>query len=181
VKELYNGEIERISIADIILKRFDVDLWRDPLAIEGLSRSIANRFKTKEESPPVLFDRFIVEDIEPMSRDRCLLVTDFPDIPEVRAKRTPGAANVSQRFEILIDGIEVVHGYADEPDHEVLKARALLFDNFGPEDEIMCRLLVDGAVPGDSSGFGIGIERLCQVCLKKTSLRPFSTSWAFVE
>ena len=78
-----------------------------------------------------------------------------------------------------MDEVEVVHGYTDVTDAVEFVRRAKEQQNLGREDEILAEMLAEGRVPPDSSGFGIGIERFCQVCLGRPDIRDFVSSTEF--
>jgi aspartyl/asparaginyl-tRNA synthetase len=60
-------------------------------------------------------------------------------------------------------------------------ARARIHDHHSPEDDILCRLIDSGEVPGESAGFGVGIERLCQVYLGLPDVLSFMACPEFVR
>lgn len=175
----YTGPISRISMAAHLKNRFGVDFYEDATAEELLAEKLGAEFGYKRTSFLKLLDKYIKNHIEPTSKDRCLVVTDFPDVAEVRAKRIGRTLLVSRRFEFLINGIEVFHGYEDETCLHILHTRAKELGQFGPEDEIMSSLLRCGSVSSESAGFGFGIERLCQVCLDEPDIQKFIISREF--
>ncbi|MCD4863298.1 MULTISPECIES: amino acid--tRNA ligase-related protein [Pseudomonas] len=179
VRTFYKGQIETLSFAGHLFEDLGIDLFSDPGASEALVRKFRQMYNKPDISPLWLIDRYITEQIEPLSRGRCMVVTDFPLLPEVRARRRDGQGAIVERFEILIDCVEVVHGYTDEDDPERFEAQARHLASFGPEDAIMCDLMRDGSVPPRSAGFGIGIERLCRMALGLDSVEPLRTSLPF--
>jgi lysyl-tRNA synthetase, class II len=77
------------------------------------------------------------------------------------ARLTPGTTAVLNRFELLVDGIEVVHGYEDELDGHAFAERARAVDLYDQEQALAWEAINAGRVPAASVGLGIGIERLC--------------------
>lgn len=181
VTTFYRGEVLTVSFAEVVRKRFQIDLRKDEEGERKLYDLLSSYYSMQGASLLRVLDRFIIDEIEPLSTGCCLLVTDFSPAPEVRAKLVPGMACVSERFEIQIEGVEVVHGYVDEPDMRALSTRAAMYESLGEEDRAIIRLVNAGRVPAESAGFGIGIERLAQACLGIPSLRDLMPSWDFTE
>ncbi|MBY3220948.1 hypothetical protein HFO18_07485 [Rhizobium laguerreae] len=181
VSTFYHGEVRTVSFADVVLATFAIDLREDEQGEQKLCRLLAQHYSMQDASVLRLLDRYITDHIEPLSKDCCLVVTDFSPAPEVRARLTPGLACVSERFEIQINGEEVVHGYVDEPNVNALSVRAASYDALGYEDRTIIELIRNGRVPSGSAGFGIGIERLAKACLGLPSLRDLMPSWEFAE
>ncbi|MFT0866181.1 amino acid--tRNA ligase-related protein [Pseudomonas sp. CAM1A] len=179
VQAFYPGPIQVLSFASHLRDDLGIDLFADPTAGDALVRTFRQLYDEPDISPLWLIDRYITEQIEPLSRGCCMVVTDFPLLPEVRARRRDGAGAIVERFEILIDCVEVVHGYTDEDDPDRFEAQARHLASFGPEDAIMCALMRDGSVPLRSAGFGVGIERLCRMGLGLDSVEPLRTSLPF--
>jgi len=181
VTTFYQGELRTVSFADVVLATFAIDLRRDEQGEQKLCQLLAQQYSMQDASVLRLLDRYITDCIEPLSKNCCLLVTDFSPAPEVRAKLAPGLACVSERFEIQINGEEVVHGYVDEPDVNALSVRAASYDALGYEDRTIIDLIRKGRVPPGSAGFGIGIERLAKASLGLPSLRDLMPSWEFAQ
>lgn len=179
VSEFYPGPIEVLSFGELIRKDLGIDLFSDEHSAMKLVGAFQEMYNDYEISPLWLIDRYITENVEPLSKNRCVVVTDFPLLPEVRAKRRPGTAAIVDRFEILIDAIEVVHGYTDEDDADRFEEQARRLNSFGPEDQLMCELMRSKTVPAASSGFGIGIERLCRTALGLDTIEVFRTARPF--
>ncbi|WP_455809709.1 amino acid--tRNA ligase-related protein [Pseudomonas koreensis] len=179
VKSFYKGPIHELSFATHLNDDLGIDLFKEPDAGDALVRHFRQMYDEPDISPLWLIDRYITENIEPKSRGCCMIVTDFPLLPEVRARQREGCGAIVERFEILIDCVEVVHGYTDEDNPDRFEAQARHQDSFGPEDAIMCSMMRDGNLPLNSAGFGIGIERLCRMGMGLESIEPFQTSLPF--
>lgn len=175
----YTGPVSRISMVTHLKSRFGVDFFDDANAEVVLSEKLVAEFGYERASFQELLDTYSKDHVEPTSRGCCLVVTDFPDAAELRAKRIGRTLLVSRRFEFLINGIEVFHGYEDETDLRRLHARAKELGQFCPEEEIMSGLLRSGSVSSESAGFGFGIERFCQVCLNESDVQKFVISREF--
>lgn len=60
-----------------------------------------------------------------MSSGTAVFLTDYPlGGDEPCARLTPGTVAQINRFELIVDGIEVVHGYEDEVDGAAFAQRA---------------------------------------------------------
>lgn len=179
VRVFYPGPMEELSLAKRIREKFGVDLFFDALGEKHLHQHLSAMYSTPGTSYSVLLDRYIKEEIEPLSKGRCCIVCDYPLEAEARAKRKEGALCVADRVEFLIDGVEIIQAYADEPDPSALLIRARSQGDVEPENHVMAELLEKGVVPPLSSGFGIGLERYCQVCLGATDVSHFVASKPF--
>ncbi len=175
----YTGRVEHLSIASIIKAEFGVDLATEPEA--PLTEMLRARYGLPSDASSYdCVDKFIKTDVEHSSKGYCLFLEDFPLSHEVRAKRRAGTVAIAERFEVLIDGVEVIHAYQDEPDIEAFMARARAQHHLGREDELICEQVKRGVVPRDSAGFAIGIERLCQISYgEQLEIRAFIPSPAF--
>jgi lysyl-tRNA synthetase class 2 len=176
----YDGSIERLSFAEFVRDQHGINFFDNPNAEFDFSLYLQEQYGYDHPSFLKRLDQFIVDHVEPLSRDRCLVVIDFPLAAEFRARHRPETAGVADRFEFHIDGIEIFHGYADETDLDLLAKRAERQGQFGSEEAIMLHLLSSGRVPAQSAGFAFGVERLCQVCTGEKDISKFTTSKEFV-
>ena len=179
VRLFYYGPVEGLSVAENIREKFGVDLFSSELGEQHLYQHLSAKYSAPDTSYLMLLDRYIKEEIEPLSKGRCLVVWDFPLQAEARARKKEGALCVADRVEFQIDGVEVIQAYTDEPDPFALVTRAEIQGDLEPEDQIMAELLEKDVVPSDSSGFGIGLERFCQVCLGVSDISQFMPSKPF--
>ena len=107
-------------------------------------------------------------------------LTEYPlGGDEPCARLTPGTTAVLNRFELIVDGIEVVHGYEDEVDPAAFAERARAADLYDDEQRLAGEAIDDGRVPAASVGLGIGIERLCAAASGIRDIRPFLQSTQF--
>jgi lysyl-tRNA synthetase class 2 len=179
VQLFYHGPIERLSVAGLIRDKLGIDLITDELGEQRLLQYLSMTSSSLGSSFLKLFDRFVREEIEPLSKGCCLIASDFPSVAEARAKKTEGTLCIADRVEFQIDGVEVIHAYADEPDPSALLARAEWSGSLEPEDRVMADLLEKELVPSESAGFGVGLERFCQVCLLDSDISDFMASKLF--
>ncbi|MFD4944193.1 hypothetical protein ACFVYE_33505 [Streptomyces sp. NPDC058239] len=79
----------------------------------------------------------------------------------------------------MVDGIEVVHGYEDEPDQAAFVERARAVDLYDDEQALAWKAIDAGRVPAGSVGLGIGIERLCMAATGIKDITVFQQSPQF--
>lgn len=181
IQIFYRGPIAHLSVAELMRKDLQIDLIDDPLAIEKLRQALITRYGQPGAQISTLFDRYSADVIEPLSKGRCLIVTDFPCAVEPRAMPLAGPASVAARAEFQIDGMEIAHLYQDDANTKNFVRRAREQGTYGAEDEIVCRLIDEKEFDGRSAGFGLGVERLCQVSLGLPDIYPFMVSREFIR
>lgn len=176
----YKGSFKVLSVAKQIKKDFGVDLFNDAESSKKLQRILLSKYNQPNFTLTELVNQYIEEEIEPQSEACCLIVTEYPIVSEILGKPRSGAACIAGNAEFKINGIEVVNIYEDDPDTaRVIKHGQMYPDHHSLDNEIICDLVNSGLVPGNSAGFGIGIERLCRVSLGLTSVQPFLVSPEF--
>ncbi|KPM50367.1 lysyl-tRNA synthetase [Frankia sp. R43] len=166
----------RISVADYIFDLFGVNLRREPLG--DLPMRIADRMRLSATTPfRTVLGQFVEHELETKSRAAAVFLTDYPlGGDEPCARLTPGTPAVINRFELVIDGIEVVHGYEDEVDGVAFAQRAREADLYDDEQGLVWRAIDAGQVPGSSVGLGIGVERLCMAASGVKDISHFRQS-----
>jgi len=161
IKPAIQGDPVWISVADNIRETFGVDLAIQPFedAVKAIERSHRYSFLCKQSK---IIDHYIEQEIESKSLGRTVVLTDYPiGGSEPCAKLKPGTSSIAKRFEIFIDGIEIVHGYEDETDRNLLKSRAIAENLYDADQKIIGEYIDNGDIPIASVGLGIGVERLC--------------------
>jgi lysyl-tRNA synthetase class 2 len=168
-----------ISVADYIQNVFGVDLRHSPLG--DLPQRMAARVGSGPDEPfKNILGRFIEQELEIRSAGRAVFLTDYPvGGDEPCARLTPSTTSVLNRFELIVDGIEVVHGYEDEVDGAVFADRAREVGLYDDEQRLAWEAIDAGRVPAGSVGLGIGIERLCAASSGIRDIRPFLQSTQF--
>ncbi|GDY70710.1 hypothetical protein SAV31267_001950 [Streptomyces avermitilis] len=150
---------QRVSVTGRNCDHFGIELRREPLGdLPADSRAPGHGadvpFKT-------VVGQFVEREPEAQSTGAALLLTEYPvGGDEPCARLAP-----SNRFELSVDGIEVVHGYEDEPDRAACVERARAVDLYDDEQALAWEAIDAGRVSAGSVGLGIGIgigiERLC--------------------
>ena len=181
VEIVYSGPIETVVLAEKIKADFDVDLYSDERGIDALCDCFRKLYDEPSGKLFPLLDRWICDEVEPLSVGKCLIVRDFPYAAEARAKPKNGTAAVSDRAEFQIGGVEIVHLYQDDPNPTAFVERAKRYGHHGPEDDIIRDLVEAGVVPRHSAGGAIGVERLCAVCLGLPDIYGFVLAPEFLS
>ncbi len=169
----------QVSVADHIRDIFGVDLRHAPLG--DLPQRMAAHLGVCAQTPfKDVLGQYIEQELESRSGGAAMFLTDYPlGGDEPCARRSPGTTAVLNRFELIVDGIEVVHGYEDEVDSVAFAERARAADLFDDEQRMVWGSIDAGRVPAASVGLGIGIERLCAVASGVRDIRPFLQSTEF--
>jgi lysyl-tRNA synthetase class 2 len=179
VQLAHAGTPRRISVAEHLGATLGVDLTRETLDpyIGALARHLDQPADTPLHD---LLDTYITTELEPDSAGAATFLVDMPlGGNEPCAKLRDGTTAVLNRFEVFIDGVEVVHGYEDETDAEAFIARASAIGLYNPEQSLVQTAINDGVVPARSVGLGIGIERLCMAATGALDIRLFQQSAVF--
>jgi lysyl-tRNA synthetase class 2 len=171
--------LQRVSVAQHVQNVFGVDLRRSPLG--DLPQQMAAHLHADAATPfKDVLGQFVELELETRSRGTAVLLTDYPlGGDEPCARLTPGTTAVLNRFEIIIDGIEVAHGYEDEPDGTAFTERAQAVGLYDDEQRLARQAIDAGRIPANSVGLGIGIERLCAAASGTRDISPFLQSPQF--
>ncbi|MFX0574736.1 amino acid--tRNA ligase-related protein [Nocardia nepalensis] len=179
IRLAYSGTSRRISVAEHLNATLEVDLTRE--ALEPHTGALARHLGRPADTPlHALLDAYIAAELEPQSSGAATFLVDMPlGGNEPCAKLRDGTAAILNRFEVFIDGVEVVHGYEDETDAEAFIARASAIGLYNPEQSLVQKAILAGALPARSVGLGIGIERLCMAATGVRDIRLFQQSACF--
>jgi lysyl-tRNA synthetase class 2 len=170
---------KQLSVAGHIHDVFGVDLRHQTLG--DLPQQMAAHLRADPQTPfKDLLGQFVEQELETRSTDTAVFLTEYPlGGDEPSARLTPGTTAVLNRFELIVDGIEVVHGYEDEVDAAVFAERARAVGLYDDEQRLAWEAVDAGRVPSASVGLGIGIERLCAAASGTRDIRPFLQSPQF--
>ena len=171
--------IRRVSVAAEVLKRTGVDLRQDAaeLLVRHLRGTTDYPVGMKDHQ---VIDQFVEAEVEPVGGSEVVMLHDYPlGGSEPCARRTPGTAAVLNRFELFARGLELVHGYEDEPCRADFMERAKAAGLYNKEQEIVYDLASAGKIPVNSVGLGIGIERLCMAAAEGLDASDFMRSSPF--
>ena len=179
VSEHLPNPTTRLSITDHVRESFGIDLRTQPIG--DLPARMAERVGMDPDTGfKTVLGRYIEHELEPRSAGTALFLTEFPlGGDEPCARRTPGTVAQLNRFELIVNGLEVVHGYEDEVDEAEFTARARAVDLYDDEQRHAWQEINLGRVPGASVGLGIGIERLCMAATGIADIGAFQQSPQF--
>ncbi|MGW0673437.1 amino acid--tRNA ligase-related protein [Streptomyces sp. NPDC002746] len=167
---------ERLSIADHVRDEFGIDLRTEPVG--DLHPRMAARIGMDAGEPfRDVLGRYIALELEAGTAGRAVFLTDYPaGGDEPCARLASGTNAVLERFELIVDGIELVHGYTDETDRTAFTERAKAVGLYDEEQRLAQEAVAAGSVPADTAGLGIGIERLCAASAGLRDIAPFLQS-----
>ncbi|MFE9801625.1 amino acid--tRNA ligase-related protein [Streptomyces goshikiensis] len=170
---------QRVSVAAHIKDLFGTDLRSE--ALGDLPARMASYLHLPAHTPfKNVLGQFVERELETQSAGAALFLTDYPlGGDEPCARLTPGTTGILNRFELLVDGIEVIHGYEDEPDGPAFTERARAVDLYDDEQALAREAIDAGRVPAASVGLGIGIERLCMAITGLKDISRFQQSLQF--
>ncbi|GAB7101870.1 hypothetical protein JCM4814A_01840 [Streptomyces phaeofaciens JCM 4814] len=170
---------ERLSIAGHVRDEFGIDLHTEPVG--GLHPRMAARIGADPGEPfRDVLGRYIALELEACTTGRAVFLTDYPTGgDEPCARLAPGTSAVLERFELIVDGIELVHGYTDETDGKAFTERAKAVGLYDDEQRLAQEAVEAGLVPAETAGLGIGIERLCAASAGLRDITPFLQSPQF--
>ncbi len=171
--------LQRVSVAGHVRDQFGIDLRREPLG--DLPAQMAAHLGMSADVPfKTVLGQYVEREVEVQSTGAALFLTEYPvGGDEPCARLAPGTTAVLNRFEVLVDGIEVVHGYEDEPDGAAFVDRARAVDMYDDEQALAREAIDSGRVPAGSVGLGIGIERLCMAASGVKDISVFQPSLQF--
>lgn len=123
------------------------------------------------------FDHDLVTKVEPaLPRDTPVFVMDYPAPAAALSRRKPGNADVAERWELYIRGIEIANAFSELTDpleqrrrfDECARARRQAGRPVYPIDEPFLAALEAGMPP--SAGVALGVDRLVMVLDGQCSL-----------
>ncbi len=153
---------EEISVAETIKTKTGIDLVSlgESALVEYLS-NFYPKFQFKHNFQ--IINHYIQQEIEPISRGKCVFFTEYPSCTLSLARYYKSSKEIIKRFELFINGIEISNGYENSIDIDEFVKRNKSVSMFTKEEAYLEKKLREGAIPVDTSIIGIGIERLCMV------------------
>lgn len=159
----YTAPITRLSYAA---------LWRrclpgDPHTATNAELAALAGTAAGQDDRAALYDRIYVEALEPeLARSGAVLLHDYPEALRAYARLGGGAPPVAERFELVIEGLEIANGYHEIIDPAEQRAcfeaenrlRAVRGQAAVPADERWLAALGQGLPP--CAGVALGLERL---------------------
>lgn len=173
----FKGPYPVFSFKDIVLEKTGLDIDKFPTKKELAEEFKKRKFDfNKEASRGTMIDEFYKEFVRPGIIDPVFL-TDHPVEISPLAKENFEKSGTVERFQLVINGAEVVNAYSELNDPQVQKERFLEQAKLLKEgDEESQRIDMDyieameyGMPP--ISGCGIGLERLVMLLTDSAHLR----------
>lgn len=153
---------EKISVYQIIKERTGIDLINE--GEEKLIEFLQNKYpKFFYKQNYELVNLYISNEIEPLSKNRCIFFYEYPACTLSLARYCEKTKEIVQRFELFINGIEVSNGYVYSDNIEEYIYRNKKVNLFTTEEEYLAEQFKSGVISMDACVVGIGIERLCMV------------------
>lgn len=131
-----NMEICEVSVYDQIKSTAGIDLKTDGISklIEYLKCLYPNY---EYEQPFQLVNHYIHDQIEPLSKGKCVFFTQYPACTLSLARYEVGTTELIRRYECFVDGIEISNGYEYSIDVDEFVFRNKLVDMYTPEEEYL--------------------------------------------
>lgn len=165
LKKIIHSQKSDINFCEVSVYETIKNLTGIDLVTEGIYKLVEyleKIYPTYEYSQAFqLINHYIHNEIEPLSRGRCVFFTQYPSCTLSLARYESGTNEIIRRYECFIDGIEISNGYEYSKDVDEFVYRNKIVNMYTPEEQYMEMKLRSGKLPIDVSVIGIGIERLC--------------------
>ncbi|WP_448874155.1 EF-P lysine aminoacylase EpmA [Desulfobulbus propionicus] len=121
------------------------------------------------------FDEVLVTEVEPhLGRNRPTFLYDYPVALGSLARRRQDNAEVAERFELYIAGVEIANGFSElaDPDEQRIRfANELVrIHAAGRQGAMPEKFLADLPAMGEAAGIALGVDRLFMLLRGGTSL-----------
>ena len=113
--------------------------------------------KVTDTSLAGLYDTLASKYLEP----QCIVPTFIINHPQVLSPLAKSSNGISHRFELIVNGMELINAYEEENDPSVQRANFSRHGALTPDEEDYCSALEWGLPP--TGGWGVGIDRLCML------------------
>ncbi len=184
---LGRGDVTRISYAELFEEYFEVNPHSiDDVALTNLARSQLDT-DFKDATRDTWLDLLMSGVIEPqLARRGLVFVYDFPASQAALSRLTVTAQgdSIGQRFELYVDGVELVNGYHELLDAEEQRRR---FERDNEQRKQLSRppraldekflAALDSGIPA-CAGAALGVDRLLMLaCKSKSIAEAVSFDW----
>ena len=183
------AEVERISVAEAfeqfagidLLATMDADGAPDDAALAAQMERVGMALP-EDRRWSYLFTHVLVEKVEPeLGNGRVTVLDRYPACEAALARRVPGDARVSERFEVYACGVELANGFGELTDAAEQRVRfeaemaekQRIYEERYPIDEDFLAAL--DFMP-EASGVALGFDRL--VMLATGAQRIEAVLWA---
>ena len=183
------AEAERVSVAEAFLAHAGIDLVAT-MDADGVpdGEALAAQMVLlgidvpDDRSWSYLFSRVLVEKVEPhLGNGRVTVLDRYPACEAALARRVPGDARVSERFEVYACGVELANGFGELTDAteqrmrfeaEMAEKQRIYGERYPVDEDFLAAL---GFMP-EASGVALGFDRL--VMLATGAPRIEAVLWA---
>jgi lysyl-tRNA synthetase class 2 len=183
------AEAERISVAEAFARFAGIDLLAtmdgngvpDDAALAAQMEAIGMALPG-DRRWSYLFTHVLVEKVEPqLGNGRVTVLDRYPACEAALARRVPGDARVSERFEVYASGVELANGFGELTDAaeqrvrfeaEMEEKRRLYGERYPVDEDFLAAL---DFMP-EASGVALGFDRL--VMLATGAQRIEAVLWA---
>ena len=173
----FSGPWKRISMYELVSKKFKVDIKHDS-DIKEVKKLLKNQIDTKPEAKTIgllvyeLFENHIEDDIV-----KPTFVTDYPVEVSPFARENKNKPGVTERFELFAFGSELANGFSELIDSEEQENRlktqaqkkAKGDEEAHVEDQDYVEALQYGLPP--TGGLGFGVDRFVMILTSNPSIR----------
>ncbi len=160
-----------ISVAESIRADTGVNLFCEPQ--ENLYAFFRRKYgSSKFDYDFEYVEHYIDTELVPLSRGKIVFFTQYPECLCSYANILGG--NVTSRFELFANGIELANAFDDECCVDRFIQRNKDLPLFEREEKLIANMLKEEKLPTHSAGIGIGIERLCMFLCNGAKITDFS-------
>lgn len=180
---------ERLAVSEAFAHHAGIDLLAtidaagngDGDALAGQMHAVGLAVP-EDRSWSYLFSRILVEKVEPeLGKGQLTVLDHYPASEAALARRVPGDARISERFELYACGVELANGFGEltDPDEQRRRFEAEMAEKhrlYGERYPIDEDFLAALALMPDASGVALGFDRL--VMLATGAPRIEAVLWA---
>lgn len=177
-----SGDWESISMRDLILKYCPIDIYEEDTKEKLLSKIYLEKLELDSETPleDLGYGNLVDQLYKKVARCNIIkpvFLTEHPISLSPLARANDDNPNLTDRFQLIINGAEIINAYSElvDPIEQLnrLEEQARLKNN-GDEEAMMMDMDYIGAMEYGMppiSGWGIGIDRLVQILTDADNIR----------
>lgn len=177
-----SGDWGRVSFRELLIKYANIDIEVDNTKEKLLARILENKIEVESETPieNLGFGNLVDVLYKKVARPHMLgpvYLTEHPTSLSPLARSNDSRPEISDRFQLVINGAEIVNGYSElvdpqEQEKRLLEQAALKAD--GDEEAMEMDYDYIGAMEYGMppiSGWGMGIDRLIQLLTNSENIK----------
>ena len=177
----FGGEWNTVTFRDLILKDTGIDIERHPTARDLLSAIKDQRIDLEEEHPEKLGRGNLIDILyKKTSRPKIkgpTFLTEHPIDLSPLARANDGRPDLTDRFQLVVNGVEIVNAYSElvDPIEQMKRLEEQAKLNAEGDQDAMVKdddyvLSMEYGMP-PISGWGIGIDRLVQFVTESENIK----------